>query len=768
MIIENICKSVDYIADIFAFFYRLVDKGQVISFSEINKDNVKIAFSNIYLYGIKLELKSNYFEEKDILFLLKRLKGEKNSFVTVNFIKNKYEYCVYVYSNSKDFITSLALNFENDDNILNGEEIAYSFFKYFNTVKYEIKNNILFDTNREINKKIINNKTTYVLFDKVSYSNLKKFNIYELDNINLAKKINVYDFFEDKWQGVLSLFFLFSDETKKNIFDLKINYASKCDVDLKSFLNKIKKDNEMYSELIEEYGLMNAIFIGDNTSVTNISSQTGLSFIENNFDGNLIYRKTLMIKNNYNFLYFVPLTYINNFFITTKKKIFKNEKIINNWFAPDFWGIDYAGGFINHCFKQSTNPHTLIIGETGSGKTTATGKLIKLAFNFNNEYKSPMFDNDIAAIRYFDVDFSQGGLMKRIIMANREKSLYFTKGVKNLRFNILDLEETAPGKIDEIEKTLVVDFINMIYSVMSNNKDDLTGAEKGLLLEAIDNVYLHKKEYLIDYSLKEIENSGEAYQEIIEELYNKGYKPYDTVLSLDDSYSFFKKPTLKSVIKYIEEQINKTINTKAKKDNAAKLAEKLRVIEKLNVFSFFANKNYSKFYDIFYMDVTELKNVKDLFISIVWLMMFNFIKIDKKDKFQKDKKNLPIRKIYYVLEEAHNFLSIPQFNTLFINLAKEVRKYGIELKFLIHKISNVDADIYRSVANKLFLFKKGGAADILKDIKEKEKVDETTLKLFDITAKMPHGIFLVHSEGIDSFAFQMDKQDLLDIKQEAF
>lgn len=764
---NKICKTVDYIADAVSFFYKLIDKGQIISFSEIGDDYAKTAFSKITLYGIEFVLNSNYFEEENMDFLFQRMKNESDSFVMVNFIKNDYEYGVYVLSNSKDFITSLSLKY-GEKNILTGEEIVYTFFKYFNIVNYDIKDNILIDKNETTNRKIIKNLVSHVIFDKSSYSELKNKNVFELNGINFSKTIDPYSFFSSGWKGVLSLFFLFSNDTKKNIFALKTDYAGKSDLDLKSFLIKLKNNVENYNNLIENYCLMNAVFIGDTNSATTLSSQTGLSFFENAFDGNKIYRKTLMLKRNYNFLYFVPLKYVNNFFFTTKKKIFKNEKIGNDWFVPDFWGFDYAKGFLNHCFKKSTNPHTLVVGETGSGKTTAMGKLLKQAFNFDKNYNSSILNNDMGGIRYFDVDFSQGGLMKKIIMANKNKSLFFTRGVKNLRFNILDLEEIMPGKTDEIEKALVVEFISMVFSIMSGEKDELSGSEKGLLLEAIDNVYLRKKEYFINYSLKEIESEGEAYRELIDDLYKKGYKPYDTVLNLDDEYAFLKKPTLKSVLKYVDEQINRTVNTKAKRDTAAKLAEKLRVINNLNVFSFFANKNYFKFYDIFYMDVTELKEVKDLFIAVVWLMMFNLIKIDKKDKLRRDKENLPKRKIYYILEEAHNFLSVQQFSKMFINLAKEVRKYGIELKFLVHKIDNVDPDIYRSVANKIFLFKKGGAKDVLKDIKEKEKIDETGLKLFDITAKTPHGIFFIHSEGIDSFAFEMTQEDLKDIKQEVF
>ena len=168
------------------------------------------------------------------------------------------------------------------------------------------------------------------------------------------------------------------------------------------------------------------------------------------------------------------------------------------------------------------------------------------------------------------------------------------------------------------------------------------------------------------------------------------------------------------------------------------------------------------------MDVTELKEVKELFVSVVWLTIFNLIKIDKRDKLEREKQGLPKRKIYYVLEESHNFLSIEQFTEMFKNLAKEVRKYGIELKFLAHSIDNIHKDIYGSVANKIFLFKKGGAEKVLKEIKEKEKVDETFLKLFDLTAKTPHGILLIHSEGVDSFRFEMTEKDLQDIKQKVF
>jgi type IV secretory pathway VirB4 component len=637
---------------------------------------------------------------------------------------------------------------------------------------YKIENNILINKNDYNIDEIIENNFFHYIVEMASYNTLKKNNVYQM-TAKEPKEVELYKLFEAKWNGVISIMFDFSNKTKKNLFDIKYSFGKTYDKEMRNIMKDIKEDTQEFSELLNKTATVNSIFIGDDESANIVSTYTGLVFTENNFNGDKLYKNTLFKMQDTTFTFFLEKAQLLALLNTTRKKMQtpQYDEFVNDWFFPDYWGKDYAGGFINHTFKKNTNPHTLIVGETGSGKTTTVGKMIKMGLCFDNDLKSKLLEENLVSIRYFDIDLSLGNFFKNAIHNYPEKSLHYTKGIKNIKFNLLDFEIDKSGQINDIDKIFATSFIDMILNIMNknNNTGGLSANEKGILGEAIENIYAEKDKHILNLSLRELEQEGKgAYQELIDELLEQGFTMQTGLLELPEKYNYLKKPTFRSVIDYLSRERNNSMLSKIKRDSIEDILQKLEPIKQLGIFDFLPNKNFNEYKQIFYLDATEIKDIPELLVSIVWLFVNIFIKIDKADKIQRDNNGKKKRKIYYVLEESHNFLGIDVFADLFNKLSKEVRKYGIEFKFIIHRLSDINPDIYSSVATKLFLFKEGSKNTIHKQITEIDAFTPQREKVFSLIDSIPRGFFVIHSEGEDAMRFIVEKEEIKYFQQASF
>jgi sugar-specific transcriptional regulator TrmB len=344
-------------------------------------------------------------------------------------------------------------------------------------------------------------------------------------------------------------------------------------------------------------------------------------------------------------------------------------------------------------------------------------------------------------------------------------------GIKNIKFNLLDFDVNESNKIEDIDKIFAISFIDMVLSVMNKNTNagGLTANEKGILGEAIEKVFEQKDKFILNLSLKELKEYGKgAYEDLINELLAKGYTMQTNILDLSEEYDFLKKPTLTSVLDYLSREKNNLMLSTIKRDTITSLLQKLEPIKQLGIFDFLPNKNFKDYKEIFYLDATEIKDIPELLVSIVWMFVSIFIKMDKKDKLERDKKGLKKRKIYYVLEESHNFLAIDVFAELFNKLSKEVRKYGIEFKFIIHRLSDINPDIYSSVATKIFLFKKGSKNTVYQQIAQVDGFTPQREKIFNLIENMDRGFFVIHSEGEDAMRFIINEKEIRYFQQAEF
>jgi len=746
-------------------FYKAIDKDNIISFSEIKENSVVISYTNKEIFGFNLRGTSNIpFEDKIGNFILEKSK-DYDCEILLNIIKNNINNNIYLYVTNSEFaeIVSGILNLPK----MTGEELIKSFAEYFYYFNYKIELNTLINTEEKTILDIAKNNLLFHNLAEFAVSNLfkekKHWKIFQITSYKKNIINSISELLSVNYEGIISLSISNNVNAKNSFIIQRADYNRKVDDELNKIYSKIVKNESLKSQLYEENVLISGFFIGDNASMGMISDKLGFNFMPNNLDGIDIYKNTLLKMKKNEFTFFIPQENISYLINTTLKYIEKpyfND--IETWDIPDVYAKDYSNSFINYAFKKNTNPHLLIVGETGSGKTTATLNILHKALLFNEEFKSKLLEDDMVALRYFDIDYSAGGFIKKIKENYPDKVSVKTE-LKDIKFNLIDIEVDENGRLDDIKKNLIITFIDMILELIKN--PTLTASERNLFSKAVEFVY-SKKYNKPDYSLGEISSYDKAYSNLIKELYSKGYNQYTKVSELPKEYDYLKKPTLKDLIDYLNKELGNVNLNEIQKNALIGLRDKLNSLMNLKIFEFLPNTDISKNKEIFYQDLSEFRKNTELFVSIVWLSLMTFIDKDKKDMFERLNKGLSKKKIFYVMEEAHNFLKIKSLKDIFSDFLKELRKYNIYLVFLIHKISDIDETIYKSIATKFFLFKSGSYFVVEKEINEYDKLDKSRKEIFDKVKSMNRGIFVIHSNGADAIRFEISSKVLKHLKQE--
>ena len=114
----------------------------------------------------------------------------------------------------------------------------------------------------------------------------------------------------------------------------------------------------------------------------------------------------------YDFL--VPESFLSNYISCVHKAKTANA---------DFWGFDKNGGFTNYSFAvDNDNPHSIIVANTGAGKSYTLQKIITSMINLNYKtHKAENLDRDKVVVRYFDIGFSNAKLIN-FLKQNKENS----------------------------------------------------------------------------------------------------------------------------------------------------------------------------------------------------------------------------------------------------------------------------------------------------------------------------------------------------------
>lgn len=755
-----LCGLVDKTFGLVANMAAYIDTGSTLSFVDMDKNSVSMSFTNdLKLYGVSLEFNSHRLQKarESINILFKRLKSEENGKILVNFIKNDKEFFVYVFSLNKSTMDSIANSF--GVKTMSGSQIAKAFGDYFMFSSYEENKNVLNNLFENFTAGAIENEQFHRVTEMLSKNVLKNYDIYQAVTYK-ERDFSVIDLFGIKgWRGILSVMFDFAESSSKYRFEEIKARAARVDASLKEIINGVE-DNGL-DILQQEYGLVNAILIANEKQhVTQIESYTGFSFEENYLTGPKSYRRTLLNERDDLFDMFISSSNAMRFLQSYKKKIETIEQRGDgSWILPDFSGRDSTGMYTNYSYGKNKNPHSAIFAKTGSGKSSALLKILSSSMWCDEQWQSEALENDLVKIRYIDIDYSAGRFIKKLRNHYPEKVKAFGSDAKNMKFCLLDIDTADENDLYaapvESEAKGVCAFLNTVLEATDPNSV-FSNAEEDRLVDAINKVFTN--EHLrIDKTISEL-IKADGFEQLSKELLEK-YDRHTHLSELSSEYNYLKKPTLQNIVSYVDKMSMSNTISDMQKEVYASLLKKLSGLQMFN-FAGHANNDISLDKSIYYSDLGEIKENQKEFVSIGWMLLRKWFKIDRRVYNERMAQGLSRQKIFYVIEESHNFFTIASFAKLFADAVKELRKFGIHFVFISHSIKNMEDDVYKSIATKIFLFTEGDADEVQREIESKTEMQGQRLEVFKEAKKDNYSLFIMHDDGESVCSLSMSKNEL--------
>lgn len=756
-----LCGLVDKAFSVVTNFLSYIDTGKAISFSAKDKDSVTLSYTRgVKMYGVSLEFPSTRrFQARDSIYdLFKRLKNEEEARVMLNFVKNDYESFVHVFSTNKSIIDSAAHSFGVKP--MSGEDIVRSMGAYFLFNSYVIEHNVLKNQFDGFIQGVVENMQFHRVSEMLSRNVLRKSDIYQAIAMK-ERDFNVLDLFRiEGWNGSLSVFFDFSMKGAEMKFKLNKDEAGFFDAKRSNVIKKL--EDTSYDHFKREYIIANAILTSnDKKYISQIESCTGLLFEENYLSGVQSYKNTLLNKRDTMFDFYVSIATAKNFFQSAKKRIeVPTQRSDRSWILPDFHGKDSSGMFMNYALGANVNPHLLIIAKTGSGKSSALLKILRSAGYFDDNFYSELFDEGEIKMRYLDIDYSAGRFVLKLNEQHPGKVKVYGSNVSKMRFCLLDIAQSdekdlySPPVESEIKE--VCAFVNMVLEA-TDAKSVLDNAEEDRFQEAIRIVFTDHSRRVLNKTIGEfIDVPG--YESLCAQIL-KDYPQSTKLFELDERYRFLQKPTLKNVIDYVDSMSRASSISEIQRNVYGTLHKKINGLSIFN-FASHANVDISKDHSMFYADLGELKSNQKEFVSLGWMLLKSWTKIDRRIYNERSAKGLPRQKIFYIVEESHNFFTVPSFKKLFQESVKELRKFGIHIVFVSHTIHDLPKDIYKSIATKIFLFTEGDADAVKQEIEVNATVKDERLEVFKEATKDDYALFIMHDKGESVCKLNMTQQDL--------
>lgn len=758
-----VSKIVDYI-DYIDFYNSLniytINKNSV-SLLPMNKDK---------LYGVSLEHQIHKFNELTVLHSIEGLvdiarSDQEHNDVLLAITKNGLKRGIYVFSRNDSVIKRLAEHF--NVNIMSGRQIADAIFEMVHHGSYYVKNNRLikegFDTdNDDIEKNLDLAPTSEMIVGtkfakifKIAVSNLYRNYIpYQATSFTINNEFDIYRFLKMDWQGTFFLWMNYKAELPITLLKRIYREASVGDNETVAKLKDIVTgDNEDMSDniLSSKYCVANAFLILDKkykNVISDIRKTTNIEFTENYLTGLKVMSQTPLKYRDIDFDEVIDFETSKKFYKTCIKA--PSPK-------PEFWAYDLTNGFINFSFKEFTNPHSFIGGQTGAGKSVTwlkTLSMILLIDPARKQFKSPVLGKTVK-VRYCDVGYTSGSLLKEMMKEHPDDIERISSRPDAIKYNIFDIEFDKYGNPKKEELDFLEAFLDMAIEADSNGEERFTSDERMMFKETYKE-FVKDPESLVNFKLEEIERRG--YEKECEYFYSQGYSKQDGILDLPKDMKYvdrFRKPTLDNFIQYMTKKMNYPNTSAIDKKTLESLIAKMRIIENYGVFSDFTNIDFSNNKPFYHIDFNELKDNKRLFVVMFWLLFKKWIQQDNKEAskdFSKKKTTI------YVIEEAHNFFDIEAFRRLLKTVTKELRKFGGQLVFISQGFQDVPESILSQLAVKMFVYKDKEEAK--NEIFQNLSLSNEEKALFDIELNANRQFFIKTTKGTSICHYKIDKEEM--------
>jgi len=528
----------------------------------------------------------------------------------------------------------------------------------------------------------------------------------------------------EKWHGYIAFIFDFNERRVKG-------YIAETRSSTRNF-EKNKEIRNIYKELkdeVEEGGLgadycVNNIYaLIDNPSAINrISSALNVTFIEKS-----VFRKKI--------IYGTPITQRdgscdglgfskdNASYIQAihKRHNIKTPK------SNDIYGVDIMGNYISYSFSETgESPHWSMIAPTRSGKTFWIMKMVSQSIGAHITPKSLsqiMDERDkgyalipLDKVEYctrlgdrrvvqFDVGYSALKFATELKRRYPDDVILFKDDLDNLRFGLTDIRfNYNTNQLNQEDINFSLSIISLILEL--NGEKILSAQERGEIEEALTRIFI--EDIYTGKELIKLEEYG-GYDEVIEKLKEKlgdEYDPYARTTELGlrgTDLDFIQKPLLSDVIKELSNKANNVMTKENDRKACENAISKLKVITKSDIFSLYSKSSIKdSFY--FYMELETIKGLgANIFLPI---FMTIFQKLYRRDVLRaqwfKDRNKVP-PKVYYIIEEAHNFTGIESLKKLFEILLRESARYNIHLGFITQDANDLPEELINNIGTRIVM-----------------------------------------------------------------
>ena len=722
---------------------RDFDSNNGLIVDEVGKDYATINVPAGRLYGIELrggDTVPNYLTEKDIEILSRTYKVKDNGYFYIAMLKSGRYHKQYLFSHNQAIVKYVAGRY--DAKPLSGLEIVNALFDLFldNSYYIDLESKQIKRT-MEINLQddLVTGDDT---FRKLARTAVHK-SLKDIDILQGYKAINVpttdlQELYSLEFEGAVWVYIDFNKTRIENYITRMLTLAKWSGGE-----EKFKELKEAYAQKKVDLAIINAVALMkeyEESIVGTLGTDIKTAMVKKDLFRKDIIRKTPLKYRDTDFDYLVGLDYLHNYIAPIHKRMANK---------PDIWGYDHQGGFINYSFsEENDNPHSVIIARTGSGKTVSKQKIISQMIGLDYETGYAKYLGATVKVRNYDVGYSDEKYVN-LIASNPDNSVAIIESdFDDFSYNLVNIDNDENGRLIESDLQFASDLASIILE--SQNSEPLTIAEQAAFKESVRTIYARKK-----YKDRRIRFLEKRNKKIYDELLQKGYGHNDPISSID-GYDFLKKPLLEDVIGYVAvESENQQLKDSERKAYAT-LAEKLRNIERLELFSYYDNIDI-KFVDFLSMDLNNFKE-SSLFTPIFLCIFQKTYLADRAHALECKRKGIAAPKLLYPIEEAKNFFRIPYFEVMLEKLALEARKYNVHLMFIVQNAEHVPMGILKNIDTKMFLLAPDRKNEIIDEIKKHFSPPAKVIQCLEGTRR--YELCVWYSGGVFNINFDISDKEL--------
>jgi energy-coupling factor transporter ATP-binding protein EcfA2 len=697
---------------------------------------------NIQNYLSKTTLDNIYTTYKDESF---------GSIVWALYKKDSYQKN-YIFSYDKKLLELIA--YDLDVKFVDSIEMLNVLYDLFLNNDYKIENN---NIKREISiDESIKYETMAYSFSKIIqddiYKNLKNIDVYQAFKYYDSKEaVNLNELFSLEFEGAVWSYIDFSKSKVLSALNSRIRHA------------RVVGEHAPFLDLKSEYEansvqllVMNSVLFlkqGDRNSASRIGNKLKIDFKPKSLFSKDLIRYTLLKKRDTYWDMLVDREFLDNYISVVHKKNVSN---------PDFCAIDLNNSFWNYAFTNATdtdinkNAHILLIGVTGSGKTTNTNKMFAQIMGYESDTKRA----NLESVHYRDFDVKKSGLPLANLVGKKNSVDKIIADLNSFRYNILSVQKNDDGSLDlnDIARNSLL--VSLVLESINNYKDKtgLSSKEESFFMASVIEIYENKK-YETDY----IEEISSEYKEYYEKILALGYKPTQRLSEVqEDGFDHFKVPKLRHLLKHLQ-VLKEDTNDQDSAAVASSLYTKLKVLQTQNIFSHYDSVNI-KNSQYLYMDFDLVKDLPH-YIPIFVAIFTRVFTIDKHNQRRLASMGLERPRIYYHFAEAANLFYQPSFELLLKKLTNEARSDKITIMFSTQLLDQVPEYITKQVGNLIVTFPSSNK----KEAHVNELVSKLSLKsdAKKLLLKTPeYGMAIINEHNINIVKQQISEDEILLFGQE--